>query len=384
MRTMGFEWNKVRVLVTGASGFKGSWLSTVLHLLGATVTGLVRPLHSAHSAYEVLRVRDRIATAAIDVSNLKDVYDLLSTIDPEVIFHLGAKALVPSALRDPRRTFEVNVTGTINIIEACRQVGVASRVLLCSTDHVFGSVSPDELPTRGFNERSRVSYGGPYDTSKAVMELMARSYHYTYWDELPAIGITRCANVFGFGDINQRRIMPLFVRSSLTETGIPLKYRKSGRQFLHVTDAIAGYIKAAALLDEGRAAAKTGQPRPIDRSPFTHTFHFAIEDYGLPTPYISMAQLASMMKDLFQARIDDTQAIDYPENENMIQALDCAETKRVLGWQPLKSLEQGVVELRGWYEQENDLTALMRLAEHEVNTTVDQLAAAMSEPVTAP
>ena len=283
MEVDGFEWRNAKVLVTGASGFKGAWLCAALLELGARVYGTVRnQLHPA-SAYRMFGLDDRVVAVNTDVCDRQAVYDMINTIEPDVIFHLAAKALVPVGLRDPRRTFDVNINGTLNVIEACRILKWGSRVLICSTDHVFGNVKPAELPHGGFNERSRVSYGGPYDTSKAAMELLVRSYHFTFWNEVPAIGLTRCANVFGFGDTNLRRIVPLFVTSAKSEKRIPLKFRNNGRQFIYIADAVGGYIKAMAALNEGSCHAKANATRPDARTPFTPTYHFAIEHYeGAP------------------------------------------------------------------------------------------------------
>ena len=159
--SMGFDWNGRKVLVTGASGFKGSWLCAALMGLGARVYGTISNHRHPLSAFEMLGIDDRVARIAADVSNRQQVYDLLNSVEPDVVFHLAAKALVPVSLRDPRRTFEVNFEGTLNIIQACRTLRLCKRLLICSTDHVFGSIEPEELPPGGFDERSRVSYGGP-------------------------------------------------------------------------------------------------------------------------------------------------------------------------------------------------------------------------------
>src|SRR5204862_125945 len=137
---------------TGASGFKGSWLCAALLRLGARVYGTVRNQRNPFSAFEVFGIDDQVVRVSTDVSDRQQVYDLLNSVEPDVIFHLAAKALVPVSLRDPRRTFEVNFMGTLNIIEACRKLKACTRLLVCSTDHVFGNVEPDELPDGGFDE----------------------------------------------------------------------------------------------------------------------------------------------------------------------------------------------------------------------------------------
>ncbi len=374
MNVMGFDWQGRKVLVTGASGFKGSWLCAALLRLGARVYGTVRNQRNPLAAFELLGVDDRVVKVSADISDRQQVYDLVNSVEPEVIFHLAAKALVPVSLRDPRRTFEVNFQGTLNIIQACRTLAVCKRLLICSTDHVFGNIEPEELPPSGFNERSRVSYGGPYDTSKAAMELMVRCYHYTYWPELPAIGITRCSNVFGFGDTNQRRVIPLFVRSAVYDRAVPLKFRYSGRQFIHITDAIAGYIRAASALDEGGARAKFGKPRPDSRTPFTPSYHFTIEDYeGTPEPYIRMEALAKQVAGLFAATVDDSNCIDYPPNENRVQALNCRATRDSLQWQVKKPFAKALAELGDWYQAETDRSRLMQLNDGDLGALIAAL-----------
>jgi len=362
-----YDWKNTKVLVTGASGFKGSWLCAVLLKLGAKVYGTARPQKNPLSAYNVLKLDKHIIKVPADISDRQQVYDMINSVEPDVIFHLAAKALVPVSLRDPRRTFEINVMGTVNIIEACRKLKVCSRLLICSTDHVFGSVSPSELPPGGFDESARVSYGGPYDTSKAAMELAVRCYHYTYWSELPAIGITRCANVFGNGDTNQRRIIPLFVHSAVVEKVIPLRFRANGRQFIHITDTIAGYIRAASTLNEGGCTLKSNRTRPDDRSPFTPTYHFAMEQYEKTAhPYIRVDELAKLTASIYGSEIDESQCIELAPNENEIQALNCSATCKSIGWESRKDMRTALTELGEWYKNLGDIETLGRLIEADV------------------
>ena len=367
MNINGFDWTNRKVLVTGASGFKGSWLCAALLRLGARVYGTIRNQRDPLSTWDIFSLDSAVANVSADISDRQEVYDMINSVEPDVIFHLAAKALVPVSLRDPRRTFDVNIMGTLNIIEACRKLQVCQRLLVCSTDHVFGNIEPHELPEGGFDETSRVSYGGPYDTSKAAMELMVRSYHYTYWHQLPAIGISRCANVFGFGDTNQRRVIPLFVRSALDKGFIPLRYRHSGRQFIHITDAVTGYIRAVTTLNEcGRE--EYSNSRPKSNRPFTPSFHFAIEDYlENSEPFIRMQALAKKVSEIFNVKIDDSKCVDYPDNENRIQALNCTRTRNDLAWRTLKPLNDGISELGSWYNAAGDNDSLRKMINNDLD-----------------
>ena len=374
MKVNHFEWQNKKVLITGASGFKGSWLCAVLLRLGAEVYGTTRHQLNPISAYSILELDKHIIQLSVDISERQQVYDAINSIKPDVIFHLAAKALVPVSLRDPRRTFEVNVMGTLNIIEACRRLKVCNRMVVCSTDHVFGKTVPSEFPINGFTETSRVSYGGPYDTSKSAMELAVRSYYYTYWNELPAIGITRCANVFGYGDMNQRRVIPLFVNEAIHNGEIPLLYLMNGRQFIHITDAIVGYIRAASILNDGDINSKQGKDRPEDRSPFTPTFHFAIEKYDHSQhPYITMESLAQIVASIYGAKVNKEKAVKYAPNENKIQALNCEKTRSDLNWEIKKPLDIAIRDLGDWYKNIDNHTILKELIEKDVNSIVQNL-----------
>ena len=365
------DWENKKVLITGVSGFKGSWLAAALLKLKADVFGTVQNRNNPISAYSLFDLDNKIIKINTDVSERQQVYDMINTFEPEVIFHLAAKALVPVALRDPRRTYEINVMGTLNVIEACRKLSMCDRLLICSTDHVFGS--SNEIPPNGYEEKDRVSYGGPYDTSKAMMELLVRSYYKTCWVELPSIGITRCANVFGFGDVNQRRIIPLFISSGIYKKSIELKYLHNKRQFIHIHDAINGYIKAAENLNDGNCRIKTTAAMPVNRTPFTQTFHFALDRYPNGSNVISMKELAEIVADLTNSKIDQSHAVDFAPNENDVQKLDFSFTRKELSWSPQKEFVDSLKEMRLWYENIKDVPALKTLINKSLNSLCNDI-----------
>ena len=337
----GLDWQGKRVLVTGASGFKGAWLCEVLLSLGAEVTGIAGHVANPVSSFSLFGLDKKMTTMSADISVYQETADVLNAVDPDAIFHLAAKAQVPVALRDPKRTFSVNVMGTLNILEACRVLGVGGRLLVISTDHVFGNVEPEDLPDGGFKETAPVTFSGPYDTSKSAMELCVRSYHANYASELPAIGITRAANVFGFGDVATRRVIPRFLRSGFDKREIPLSCRENGRQFIDVADIVEGYIRASAAL-----------VHDADR---VETFHFAIQKYPESTEgrnFVRMRELADLCKSLFDgAKVVETpDCQDWAPHENKQQALNCDATSGRLGWHPRTGLREGLLELKEWYD----------------------------------
>lgn len=346
MKINDFEWSDKNVLVTGASGFKGSYLSQVLIELGATVYGTISRQNDPLSSYKFLGLDKKITEINVDITNQQELENVINKIQPNIIFHLAATSLVPVALRTPLRTFEVNLMGTLNLLESCKRLKICEKIAIISTDHVFGNISLQELPKGGFTEDHPVNWGGPYDTSKAAMELAVRCYHNAYWKDLPAILITRCANVFGYGDVNQRRIIPKLVGNSVIGKNIERKYNQNGRQFIHITDVIAGYIKAVSFVDKYTFKS--------ENVPFTPTYHFAIERYGnSKEPFIRMSELEKIISDLYGVSIEGT-GIDYAPDENKVQALNCKKTKKDLKWKPIKEFKEGIKELGKWYESLNN------------------------------
>jgi CDP-glucose 4,6-dehydratase len=337
----GLDWQGKRVLVTGASGFKGAWLCEVLLSLGAEVTGIAGHVANPVSSFSLFELNKKMTTLRADISVYQEAADVLNAVEPEAIFHLAAKAQVPVALRDPKRTFSVNVMGTLNILEACRVLGIGGRLLVVSTDHVFGNPKPEDVPTDGFVETAPVTFSGPYDTSKSAMELCVRSYYSNYRSELPAIGITRAANVFGYGDVATRRVIPNFLQSGFDRGEIPLRYRQNGRQFIDVADIVEGYIRAAAALNPDADEVET--------------FHFAIQRYPESTDgrnFVRIHELAEVCRSLFRtAKVVETpDCQDWAPHENQEQALNCDATSNRLNWHPSTGLREGLVELKEWYD----------------------------------
>jgi CDP-glucose 4,6-dehydratase len=365
----GSDWKGVKVLVTGASGFKGSWLCQVLLSLGAEVYGTVRNRYHPLSAYGVLGLDKKITKVAADLAHCEEMFDVINSVGPEVIFHLGARSQVPVALRDPKRTYEINVMGTINILEACRRFGVVKKLLVVSTDHVFGSVEGDQLPKGGFAETSPTSYAGPYGTSKSIMESCVRSYGRTYGEDMPAMGLTRSANVYGYGDVAYRRVIPVFIKSALEKGEVPLTVRRNGRQFIHVTDVIEGYIRAASSLVKNGATDDTATP----------TYHFAAqayESYAEPGEnFIRIGSLANLVSHIFDVPVVEKEGCrDYAVHENAVQALSCDMTHQHLGWKPRRAMREGVDAVADWYRGEQTITDPDELHEHHARLVMSDIA----------
>jgi nucleoside-diphosphate-sugar epimerase len=288
--------------------------------------------------------------------------------------YLAAKAVVTACLRDPVRAFEVNVLGPTYILEACRELRLCSRLLICSTDHVFGPVPEAAVPLP--EEHPLLRQGGPYDGSKAAMEVLVRCLYSTYREALPLLCLTRCANVFGYGDTTQRRVIPHLIHRGLSTRKVPLTTKMNGRQFLAVEDAAAGYILAMSKLGD----ISQDQAGP----PEVPTFHFAIERYAetdTDRPFVRIRDLASMIADLTEAQVEESPGcVDFMPHENPVQGLSCARTRQQLGREPALDFKPAVARLVQFLRPETTHGARVRLIHDAVEAAAEQLVRASAAP----
>ena len=316
-------WLDRPVFVTGCAGFLGSWLTIALVDAGAAVVGLVRDevpfSHLRRSGY-----RDCIAVVHGDVTDYELVERALNEYEIDTVFHLAAQTIVTIANRAPLSTFETNVKGTWTVLEAARRSPKITRVLAASTDKAYGAQA--KLP---YTEDAPLLGCYPYDVSKTCTDLIARAYVSTY--DLP-VAVTRCANLYGGGDLNWSRIVPGTIRGVIRgerpvirSDGTPL------HDYLYVQDAVQAYLTLAEHLDE-----------PLVRG---EPFNFGMDD---PKSVLEMVQAIIAVSD--RPELEPVVLGNAP-NEIQAQYLDSSKARRVLGWAPRYSLEKGLRETLGWYRE---------------------------------
>lgn len=324
------RWRGEPVLITGAQGFIGSWLAERMVDAGAHVVAVVRD-QPALSRLRMAGLEDRCDRVWADLSDHAELLRIVNEHAVTTVFHLAAQAIVTTANRSPLSTFESNVRGTYNLLEACRLAPTVERVVVASSDKAYGEHV--DLP---YAEEFKLQPRFPYDTSKACADLIARSYAATY--ELP-VAVTRLANVYGGGDFNFTRIVPDAIRSILR--GEPPVIRSDGtpeRDFIFVEDAVDAYLAVAAGLDspENRGQAfNAGAGRPV-----------AVID-------LVEALLAAAGSDLRP----EIRGEGVPGGEIDRQYLDSTLIERRLGWRPAWSLHDGLAATLAWYRDAADLWA---------------------------
>lgn len=318
------SWQEKRVLVTGATGLVGSSLVKDLIAKKAYVVALVSDVDPYSEMY-----RSGAANKVNIVNGRLEDYACLeraiSEHEIDTVFHLGAQAIVTVAYRSPLLTFESNIRGTYNLLEACRiHSSLVKRVVVASSDKAYGDV--DVLP---YTEDMPPLGRFPYDVSKSCTDLISRSYFETY--NLPVV-VARCGNIYGEGDLNWSRIVPGTIRSVFNnERPIIRSDGKFTRDYVYVKDVVSSYMMLAEQLENPKVAGKAFNFGP--NNPYS-----VIEVVDAILTAMNRKDLAPKILDSVRAEIRD-------------QHLDSKRAVETLGWKPTFSLEAGIKATIPWYQK---------------------------------
>lgn len=319
-----FDWSGRSVLVTGANGFLGAWLTQALLAAGARVVALVRD-EPRPGGLELFGLGERVTRVSGAVEDAATCERALAEYEIGAVFHLAAQTLVGVAARSPVATFEANIRGTWTLLEACRRHAARIHcVVVASSDKAYGQ--HDRLPYR---EDFCLQPRYPYDASKACAELVAGSYFHTY--QLP-VAITRCANLYGGGDLNWSRIVPGTIFAALHGQSPVIRSDGSPvRDYLYVEDAVRAYLMLAASVWSGRHRGEA--------------FNFGTD---APLAVLDLARLilaACQRPDLEP----DVQGSAQAEIDR--QFLDSSLAAQELGWRAQTPLREGLEKTVAWYRE---------------------------------
>jgi CDP-glucose 4,6-dehydratase len=330
-RLFGGSFAGCRVLVTGHTGFKGSWLALWLKALGAEVGGLALDPDTDPSHWNLLGLRLARDTR-VDLRNAKDVCAELRTFAPEVVFHLAAQPLVRRSYKDPVATFDVNVGGLVHLLEAVRNCPSVKVVINATTDKVY---EPRETLT-GYREDDPLGGHDPYSTSKACAELVSACYRQSYFElggtdsRRVQLATARAGNVIGGGDWGEDRLVPDLVRAAQSAHPLRLRNPRATRPWQHVLEPLSGYLRIAQLLLSGRVAAGAWNLGPSADATL------AVGDV--------VERLQCSWSGL---RVEEV--IEPQPHEAMKLTLDCRKAERELGWQPVWDAATTIERTARWY-----------------------------------
>lgn len=325
------RWQGRRVLITGCTGFKGSWLTFWLTQRGAIVTGYALAAHTKPSLWHCLNLDAQSRFCQADVTDMPTFAQAVSDAQPDIIFHMAAQALVRDAYTHPRTTFETNVMGTVNVLEIAKTHPCVKAVIIVTTDKVYDN----KEWVWGYREDDRLGGYDPYSASKSAVELVTQAYTRSFFfNSGTVVASVRAGNVIGGGDWSVDRLIPDVIRASSEKKPLNIRYPKAVRPWQHVMAPLSGYIRLAdAILDDHRSLSG-----PWNFGP-------AIQD--CVSVETVLAQIQSRHLPEFKW--------DCPDIPHLHEAgylrLDWSKAQLELGWQPRWGLERGLAETMAWYSE---------------------------------
>lgn len=320
---MASFWQDRRVFVTGASGLVGSATVAQLEQLGADIVILER---DSEPDSELIRsgARERVSVAHGDIVDQKLLERVLGEYEVKTVLHLAAQAIVGVANRNPISTFESNIQGTWNLLEACRRSPLVSEIVVASSDKAYG-----EQPKLPYTEEMPLLAKHPYDVSKACTDMIAQSYAASFG--MP-ITISRCGNFYGPGDLNWNRIVPGTIRSVLRNERPVIRSDGSYvRDYFYVEDGASAYITLAEKMSGN--AKMNGE-----------VFNFSNEES------LTVLDLTKKILTLMDSKLEPD-IKNEASNEIRNQHLSAAKARSTLGWKPKFSLEEGLKRTIAWYQE---------------------------------
>jgi len=313
-------WKNRNVFVTGCTGLLGSWLVKYLLERKAKVVGLIRD-EVPDSNLQRLRLGAHMTLVRGSLEDYYLINRIINEYEIETVFHLAAQTIVTVANRDPISTFEANIKGTWNILEACRHSKIIKQVIVSSSDKAYGE--KEKLP---YKEGDPLKGLHPYDVSKSCADLIAQAYYKTY--NLP-VCITRCANLYGGGDLNFSRIIPGTIRSAFyNESPIIRSDGKYIRDYFYVEDAALALLNLAERMQEKRVLGEA--------------FNFSS---GI---HVNVIELVDKILKLMRKKITP-KILNETKHEIRDQYLSIDKAKKVLRWKPCYDLAAGLKKTIEWY-----------------------------------
>lgn len=315
-----------RVLVTGHTGFKGSWLTKILVMAGAEVYGYALSPEGDENLFDISKVGDDICSCIGDVRDFDKLKNFFDEAKPEIVFHLAAQPIVRDSYERPRYTYETNVMGTVNICECVRESGTVRSFLNVTTDKVYQNNEWEW----GYREDEKLDGFDPYSNSKSCSELVTHSYINSFFKEMGiATSTARAGNVIGGGDFAKDRIIPDCVRAARSGQKITLRNPDSTRPYQHVLEALSAYLLIAQKQYEDGNCAGFYNVGPND------------------SDAVTTLRIAGLFKEKYGEPDIEIKSDNGPHEANYLK-LDCSKIKSRLGWAPKWDIEMAVEKTAEW------------------------------------
>ncbi len=330
--TIDFDFFRDRsVLVTGSTGFKGSWLCAWLLDLGAKVSGFALPPEPDAPLFDQLRLRERINQIDGDIRDYETIKNVLDESQPEIIIHLAAQALVRRGYSEPKLTFDTNVGGGINLLESVRHTDSVRSLVFATSDKAYRN----KEWIWGYRENDELGGPDPYSASKAAVEHVFTGYQESYFRQRENFGTAtaRAGNVIGGGDWSADRIVPDTVRALIENEPIQIRHPDATRPWQHVLEPLSGYLTVAARL----------QKKPEQ---FSHAWNFGPDTENVRT----VRELAARAIKIWgTGTVEESVRPDDPHEAQLLY-LDNDKASVLLNWQPRWNFDKATDHTIGWYK----------------------------------
>jgi CDP-glucose 4,6-dehydratase len=335
------------VLVTGHTGFKGSWLCAWLKSLGANVTGYALTPNTSPNHFDILKTDCNSFIG--DIANLENLVDVLEKTKPEIVFHMAAQPLVRLSYREPLQTFETNIMGSLKVYEAIRRTPTVKTVISITTDKVY----QNNEWAWGYRENDRLGGLDPYSASKAAMELVTYSYAQSFFTKKLAdntgglnLVTARAGNVIGGGDWAEDRLLPDMIKAANSNTMLEIRSPNAVRPWQHVLEPLSGYLQIGQYICEKKITKYD-----------SYNIGPSLEEN------ITVKQMAEHIKSLWsQFDYKIVESNNGPHEAGLLR-LDCSKIHAELGWRPVWGWKNALERTVNWFKS--------YYADRQVNTAED-------------
>jgi len=336
-----------KIFLTGHTGFKGTWLSRILILAGANVTGYSLEPPTNPSLFKQTKTAGQMKSVAGDIRDGKKLKNAMLEENPEIVLHLAAQPIVRTSYRDPVGTYETNVIGTVNILEAVRACVSVKSFVNITTDKVY----LNKEWAWGYRENEELCGFDPYSNSKSCSELVTYSYRRSFFagENTPAISTARSGNVIGGGDYATDRIVPDCIRAVESGKEIILRNPNSTRPYQHVLECLSGYLLLAQKQYEDKTVAGSYNFGPNDES------------------CVTTGELATLFCDSWGegASWKNVSEANAPHEANFLK-LDCSKSKTVLGWKPHWPIGTAIEKIIEWEKAVQDGASAADMTDRQI------------------
>ncbi len=325
-----------KVIITGNTGFKGSWLTVWLHQMGASITGISKDVPTNPSLFAELKLAEKINHHFVNICDGAKIQQIFEEVKPDFVFHLAAQPIVSYSYEEPIENFQTNVMGTANILEALRKTDNTCKAIMITSDKCYDNVEW----IWGYRENDALGGKDPYSASKGAAEIVIKTYYHSYFskpDSKVSLVSVRAGNVIGGGDWALNRIVPDCVRAWSEHKAVKIRNPQSTRPWQHVLEPLSGYLRAAQILQEGQ---KSINGEPFNFGPNADQNHTVLE-------------LLKVINDHWKTSKQGKDFSIEPNNafhEAGLLKLNCDKALHNLQWKPVLEFHETAEFTGTWYD----------------------------------